>query len=112
MQQESFLTGVIIALTIMLIVNYAIGRARNIRLKTTIKNKRILCKYKIIKVEDATKTKITYNVIGDVFSNKTENFDRSFKFTGCLTEEEAKIRALEFFIKLNHDIIILKDEIV
>ena len=46
-----------------------------------------------------------------MYSNKTENFDRSFEIPGCASQEEAKIRALEFFIKLNHDIVILKDEI-
>lgn len=110
MEHESFLTGVILALSAILIVNYAIGRARNIRLKTIIKNKKILCKYKVEKLPD-TNGKDTYFVTGDVYSNKTENFDRSFEIPGCTSYEEAKIRALEFFIKLNHDIIILKDEI-
>ena len=110
MEQESFLTGIILALSATLVINYAIGRARNIPIKTIIKNKKILCKYKIEKLPNI-EGEPTYFVTGDVYSNKTENFDRSFEIPGCASQEEAKIRALEFFIKLNHDIIILKDEI-
>ena len=108
MEQESFLTGIIVALSIILVLNYAIGRARNIHLKNTIKNKKILCKYKIEKVIDADK--VSFIIYGDVFSNRTEHFDRSFEIKDCASYEEAKIRGLEFFIKLNHDITILKDE--
>ena len=110
---ESFLTGIIIALAIMLVLNYAIGRARNISLKHVIKDKKIICRYKIdkiLKVENVVSNTFTYNVIGDVYSNKTECFERSFRITDCDSYIEAKVRALEFFIKLNHDITILKDE--